>query len=94
MISIFMGKIMKAITIRGIDPSASEKLKMVAKNEGKSVNRFILELIDQNIGIQKKKKITKNHKDLDHLFGKWSEDEFNKIQGVIDDQRKIDPELW
>jgi hypothetical protein len=85
---------MKAITIRGIDSSVNEKLKLIAKNEGKSVNRFILELIDQNIGTKKKKKFVTQHKDLDHLFGKWSDDEFDKIQGFIDVQRKIDPELW
>jgi hypothetical protein len=85
---------MKAITIRGIDSSVSEKLKEVARNEGKSVNRFILELIDQNLGTQKKKKFAWQHKDLDHLFGKWSQDEFEKIQGSIDMQRKIDSELW
>jgi len=85
---------MKAITIRGVDNSTSEKLKEAAKSEGKSVNRFILELINQGIGISKKKTLTKKHKDLDHLFGKWSDSEFNKIQGFIDDQRKIDQELW
>jgi len=85
---------MKAITIRGIDSSVSEKLKKTAKKEGKSVNRFVLDLLRQNIGMQKNKKFTKIHTDLDHLFGKWSRAEFEKIQGVIDRQRKIDPELW
>ena len=37
---------MKAITIRGIDSSVSDKLKQAAKKEGKSVNRFILELME------------------------------------------------
>ena len=32
---------MKAITIRGIDSSVSEKLKQVAKNEKKSVNQLV-----------------------------------------------------
>jgi len=85
---------MKAITIRGIDSSVSEKLKKTAKKEGKSVNQFVLDLLRQNIGMQKKKRFTKIHTDLDHLFGKWSRAEFEKIQGVIDRQRKIDPELW
>jgi predicted CopG family antitoxin len=85
---------MKAITIRGIDNSVSEKLKEAAKEEGKSVNRFLLELINHNLGIQKKKKSAGQHKDLDHLFGRWSQDEFEKIQGSIEMQRKIDPELW
>jgi len=82
------------MTIRGIDPSVSEKLKQYAKSEGKSVNQFVLDLIKQNVGMQKKKKHTQRHQDLDHLFGKWSKAEFEKIQDAVDAQRKIDPELW
>jgi len=89
-----MGAVMKAITIRGIDSSVSEKLKQAAKTEDKSVNRLLLELINQNFGLQKNKKFTKQHNDLDHLFGKWSSAEFKKFQGFIDTQRKIDTELW
>ncbi|MFP4031723.1 MAG: hypothetical protein ACLFTV_09195 [Desulfococcaceae bacterium] len=32
--------------------------------------------------------------DLDHLFGRWTEEEFQRIQGKIDEERRIDPELW
>ena len=85
---------MKAITIRGIDPSVSSKLKQVAKNEKKSVNQLVLDIIKQNIGMQKDKKYTKIHDDLDHLFGIWTDAEFEKIQGIVDSQRKIDGELW
>ena len=85
---------MKAITIRGIDNHISEKLKETAKEEGKSVNRFLLELIKQNIDGQEKNKYSKQYKDLDHLFGKWSEDEFLKMQNLIEVQRNIDQELW
>jgi len=85
---------MKAITIRGIDSSVSSKLKQVAKNEKKSVNQLVLDMIKQNIGMQKQKKYTKKYNDLDHLFGKWTDAEFDKIQGIINSQRKIDLELW
>jgi len=85
---------MKAITIRGIDSDMSVKLKQVAENEKKSVNQLVLDLIKQNIGMQKKKRYTKTHNDLDDLFGQWSDAEFEKIQGSVDHQRKIDPELW
>ncbi|MCD6352743.1 MAG: antitoxin [Proteobacteria bacterium] len=85
---------MKAITIRGIDSSVSSKLKQVANNEKKSVNQLVLDMIKQNIGMQKREKHTKRYNDLDHLFGKWTDAEFEKIQGIIDSQRKIDPELW
>ena len=85
---------MKAITIRGIDPSVLSKLKQLAKNENKNVNQLVLDMIKQNIGMQKGKKYSKKYDDLDHLFGIWTDDEFNKIQGIIDGQRKIDRELW
>ncbi len=85
---------MKAITIRGIDASVSSKLKQVAKNKKKSVNQLVLDMIKQNIGMQKNKKYTKKYNDIDHLFGKWTDAEFDKIQGVIDTQRTIDRELW
>jgi predicted CopG family antitoxin len=85
---------MKAITIRGIDATVSEKLKQTAKKEGKSINQLVLDLIRQNVGMQKKKKFTRQYDDLDHLFGKWSGAEFEKIKSLIENQRKIDPELW
>ena len=85
---------MKAITIRGIDSEMSVKLKQVAKSEKKSVNQLVLDLIKRNIGMQKKKRYTITHNDLDDLFGQWSDAEFEKIQGSIDNQRKIDLELW
>ena len=80
---------MKAITIRGIDSSVFSELKQVAKNEKKSMNQLVLDMIKQNIGIQKKKKYTIKYDDLDHLFGVWTDAEFDKIQGIIDGQRKM-----
>ena len=85
---------MKAITIRGIDSSVSLKLKQVAHNEKKSVNQLVLDMIKQSIGMHKMEKYTKKYNDLDHLFGKWTDAEFEKIQGIVDNQRKIDLELW
>jgi ribosomal protein S24E len=84
----------EAIAIRGIDSSVFSKLKQVAKNEKKSVNQLVLDMIKQNIGMQKRKKYTKKYNDLNHLFGKWTDAEFDKVQGIIDSQRKIDRELW
>ncbi|MFZ1986412.1 MAG: hypothetical protein WAU91_18525 [Desulfatitalea sp.] len=32
--------------------------------------------------------------ELHRLFGQWSQEEFMAIQGKIDGERTIDPELW
>ena len=52
-------------------------------------------LLSQGVhAVEKEKKYTQEHNDLDHLFGKWTDAEFDKIQGIINSQRKIDLELW
>ncbi len=85
---------MKTITVRGLDETIAENLKRVAKQEEKSVNQFILDTLKERLGLKKEKKYTVVHHDLDHLFGIWSENEFKRIQGKIDSERKIDKELW
>ncbi len=85
---------MKSITIRGIDSSVAERLKNEANLENKSVNQFIKDIINERVGAGNNKKHTATYHDLDHLFGKWDEKEFQQIQGKIDSERKIDAELW
>lgn len=85
---------MKSITIRGIEPPVADLLKNKASREGKSVNQFIKDIINDKLGLGNKKRHTATHHDLDHLFGKWDADEFEKIQGKIDSERSIDEELW
>ncbi len=85
---------MKAITIRGVNTQISEKLKVAAKKESKSVNQYVIDIIKEKIGMTKRKRFTVIHDDLDHLFGKWSQQEFEDIQRRIDKEREIDKELW
>ncbi len=85
---------MKTITVRGLDSSLALKLKQTAKKEGKSVNQFVIDSIKRLLGEEKKKKFSVEHHDMDHLFGKWSQEDFEKVQGKIDSERKIDQELW
>ena len=85
---------MKTITVRGLDETISKNLKLMAGRNGKSVNQFVLDTLKERLGLKKEKKYTVVHHDMDHLFGIWSENEFKRIQGKIDSERKIDKELW
>lgn len=85
---------MKTMTIRGLDPFLVNKMKEKAKQENKSLNQFVVETLILHMGLKKEKKFTAVYHDLDHLFGKWTEEEFNRIQGRIDSEREIDKELW
>jgi ribosomal protein S24E len=88
------GNFMKTMTIRGLEPSLIDKLKSSAKKQDKSLNQFVIDTLKQHMGMTKEKKFTAVYHDLDHLFGRWSDKEFEKIQGKIDAERKIDRELW
>jgi hypothetical protein len=85
---------MKTITVRGIDAQLAEKMKQTAKDEGKSVNQLVLDSIKDRLGEKGRKKFTRVYHDMDHLFGKWTQEEFEAIQGKIEAERKIDKELW
>ena len=84
----------KNMTLRGLDPQLADKLQQTAKQEGKSVNQFVLETLKKRLGLEKEKRFTAVHHDMDHLFGRWSKREFGEIQAKIDAERQIDGELW
>jgi hypothetical protein len=85
---------MKSITVRGVDDALDEKLREKSREMGVSINQFVIDALKERLGLKKEKKYTAVHSDLDHLFGKWSEEEFKRIQGKIDSERVIDTELW
>lgn len=85
---------MKTMTLRGIDPLLAEQLVKTAQRQGKSINQFILDTIKDKLGLSKGKRHTDEHHDLDHLFGRWTDEEWQQVQGKIDTERRIDPELW
>jgi hypothetical protein len=87
-------KRMGSLSIRGVDKELSVLLKEAASLEHKSVNQFLLESIQKLVGLKKEKRFTQDWHDLDSLFGKWSQEEFLRIQGKITNERQIDEQLW
>jgi ribosomal protein S24E len=85
---------MKAMTVRGINPSMDKRLQDLARKQGKSINQVILDTLQKSLGVDKEQKFTRVYDDLDHLFGKWSQAEFDRIQAKIDAESIIDKELW
>lgn len=85
---------MKSITVRGIELEVAERLKKAASRQGTSINRIILEMIHKELGLEKEKKYSRRYSDLDGLFGQWNEEEFQEISRTIEQNRRIDRELW
>lgn len=85
---------MGSLSIRGVDEKLAVLLKEAASLEHKSINQFVLDVIKKQVGMHKEKRFTQEWHDLDKLFGKWSEEDFLRIQGKIANERQIDEELW
>ena len=54
----------------------------------------MLDILKRHLGLEKEKRYTRPYDDLDILFGRWSEEDFKRIQNKVDDERCIDEELW
>ena len=85
---------MKAITIRGVDKDLENKLKGTAKSESLSVNQLILNSLRKSLGLEKNKIHTRQYSDLNFLFGKWTEDEYEAFEKTQKNFQSIDAELW
>ena len=85
---------MKNITIRGIDEALDQALKTAADRETRSVNQLVFEVLRERFGLTKAAFHIRRHHDLDDLFGRWSEEEDQRVQDVVSKQRKVDPEFW
>ena len=66
------------MTIRGLDDLTIKALKEKAKKEGSSVNAALVKLLQEDLGIKKKKR-TVVYNDLDHLAGTWSDKDYKEF---------------
>ena len=76
-------------TIRNVPKSVDQALRKRAREEGKSLNEAVVEVLKKALlaGGERVR-----HHDLDFMIGTWVEDpQFDK---AIAEQRRIDPEDW
>ena len=75
-------------TIRNISPELDRALKARAKRLGQSVNDVALEALSQSVGA------TVRRRSLRDMPGAWSRREAKVFDGVLEEQRTIDEDLW
>ena len=85
---------MKTFIIRNIDEELYKEIKKQAKINSTSMNKFILSIIETEFSFTKKIKKPKKYTDLDKLFSKWNKEDYKLISKSVNEQRKIDHELW
>jgi len=83
---------MKAITLRNIPAEVQKAIRTKARQKRISVNRAVLELLQERIGVLEHR-ASVTYDDLDDLAGAWTAkeaDDFESAGGA----RRVDPQLW
>ena len=85
---------MKAITLRNLPAELARAVRNRAEEKGISLNRAVIELLQEALGRGERPKKRRIYHDLDFLVGTWSKEEAEEFNRALAEQRKIDPELW
>lgn len=84
---------MGQITLRGMDPEMEQNIRAMARRNGKSLNRVILDIIAENRRYKKGRK-TPRADSLRKLAGGWSEKDASDFFASIKPCEQIDEEMW
>jgi hypothetical protein len=84
---------MKPITLRGLPPELAKRILEKAADSGESLNRIVIDLLEQGSGLRRKPRPVLHH-DLDSLAGAWSAEEADAFDNDLAAQRRVEAELW
>lgn len=85
---------MKLVTLRNLPPELARIIRRKANEKRTSINKAVISLLEESVGIQGKKAEKSLYHDLDALAGSWTEEEALAFEKALARQRAIDPDLW
>ena len=87
---------MNQLTIRGFDDDLKDRIQSLAKREGISLNRAAVKLLRKGAGMSDGREGgNKVGSSLDHLFGRWSKEEADEFDAIIEEEfENIDEPMW
>jgi hypothetical protein len=77
----------KQLTIRGVSDEIGQRLIAISREEGKSVNTVVLDILKSAVGVNERKQRL-------HRYTTWTEDDLTEFERALGAQRVIDEELW
>jgi len=83
---------LKTLTIHGVEEEVEKLVKKRAKEEGRSVNKVVKDLIGQSLGVGELRK--DNKLEFADLCGVWTEADAAEFLGSIGDMGEVDKEDW
>jgi len=84
---------MGQITLRNIDPELERYIRRKASEQGKSLNRTILDMLSQNADPELRQ-VKRPGESLRELAGTWTREDEAEFQAALQWTRRIDEDLW
>ena len=84
---------MPPVTIRGLDPAIESKIRRLARQSGKALNRVILDMVYDYTGVKKRNQ-KPGANSLRKLAGGWTEQDDAQFLESIKSCEQIDAEIW
>jgi len=81
---------MKYLTVRNLPNEVARALSEEKRRRGLSLNRTVIELLGQSLGVAK----SRRSNGLEKLAGSWSEADLAEFEAAVADTRTIDEEMW
>ena len=85
---------MKAITLRNVPAPIDHAIRNKAKKQGVSINKALIQLLEEHLGEKTAQTGHARFHDLDALAGSWSNEETTAFNQTLAQQRAIDLTLW
>lgn len=82
------------LTLRSTDHQLRTALRREARRRRASLNRTVLALLRERLGLDADEPDPETHDDLDHLAGTWSQEQAKEFDEALREQRQIDEKLW
>lgn len=84
----------RAITVRNIPDELARRLAGHARERGVSLNRAVIELLAERLGLSGRPVRERAHHDLDALAGSWTAEAAAEFDRHLKGLRQIDREIW
>ena len=86
---------MRQLTVRGFDDELAEHIRRLSKLEGISLNQAALKLLRRGAGMSDPTwRADTVGVSLDHLIGKWTDEEAIEMDQALEELEVIDEDAW
>lgn len=86
---------MPQLTIRGFGGELENRIRVLARTEGISLNQAVLRLLRRGAGLEQENRDDGLiGSDLDELIGSWTDEEAEHFNQAVEDFNVIDEDMW